>query len=201
MGQPMTDIVKKLLIANIALYILYQMFGAQRYQLNPLYFYGPQTGLFSPYQIVTHMFMHGNTQHLIFNMLGLFFFGPRVEQVWGSKKFLGYYLLCGLGSLGLFFLVQEYIFDDHIYALVGASGAIYGVFLAFAFLFPKERVMLIFPPIEMSAAVMVGLFIVTDLVMGISGVQTGIGHFAHIGGALIGAATLLYWKSSKQLYS
>ena len=200
MGQ-ITDIVKKLLIANVAIYFIYQMIGSMRFDLNPLYFYGPKTGLFSPYQIITHMFMHGNTQHLIFNMLGLYFFGPRVEQVWGEKKFLGYYLICGLGSLGLYYLVQEYIFHDYVYSLVGASGAIYGIFVAFAFMYPKERVMLIFPPIEMSAAVMVGLFMMSDLILGISGAQTGIGHFAHLGGALIGIAMLFYWKSNKQLYS
>ncbi len=199
MGQG-TDIVKKLLITNVAIFFLYQMIGS-RFQMNPLYFYGPKTGLFMPYQIITHMFMHGGPQHLIFNMLGLYFFGPRVEQVWGAKKFLAYYLLCGLGSLALYFVVQEYILHDYIYALVGASGALYGVFLAFAFMYPKERVMLIFPPVEMSAATMVGLFILMDLVLGISGAQTGIGHFAHIGGALIGVLILIYWKSKKQLYS
>ena len=184
-----TDVVKNLLFINAIVFFAVQLPFFNHFAQYFVFFpFGSSN--FHPIQIVTHMFNHGNIPHLFFNMLTLFFFGPNVERVWGPRKFLFFYLLCGLGALAL-----HIILGGHS-AVVGASGAISGVLLAFAFLFPNAKIMLLIPPIPMKAKYLVGILLMVDLYLGLTGAATGIAHFAHIGGALTGALLILFFRKN-----
>lgn len=164
----------------------------------------PGSAYFQPYQIFTHMFMHGSLGHIAFNMLSLYFFGPMVEAVWGHRRFLFYYLMCGLGAYALHMGVQAWelqrmgispaIYDV---PMLGASGAIFGVFVAFAYLYPDQIISLLFPPISLKAKYFVPILAAIDLFSGISGHSTGVAHFAHLGGALVGFLLILFWNKGR----
>jgi membrane associated rhomboid family serine protease len=183
----LTDVVKHLIVINVIIYI-----GVSLSPFPTLrqYFilYPPGTDLFRPVQLFTHMFMHGSTFHIMFNMLALYFIGPAVEAFWGSKKFLFYYLFCGVGAM-----LTHIVLGTNA-PVVGASGAIYGVLAAFAYLFPNTQMMLLFPPIPIKAKYLVLILVGIDLFSGMSGSNTGIAHFAHIGGAVFGILLILYWR-------
>lgn len=202
-----TDVIKHLLIINLIMYFGSLLLG-QSGVLDPkvLYCYYPDSEYFQPYQVVTHMFMHGGGFHLFFNMFALVMLGPYVESYLQSKRFLLMYLISGFGALGLHMLIWYFQFsalEPEVYevymqsdqlAVVGASGAVYGVLAAFAFLFPNVRLMLLFPPIPVKAKWLVLALVAFDLFSGLSGRSTGIAHFAHIGGAVFGFLTVLFWK-------
>lgn len=233
MLQNITPVVKNLLIINVIVY-----FGATSLsQMMPdLAMYFPMSNEFSPYQIVTHFFMHGDTQHLIYNMLGLFFLGPMVEKTLGSSDFLKLYILSALGALlahvgvgyygylqaidqlpnnidvnaildqGRQLLLDHRNYSDPIAAkmnrvlnvpVVGASGAIYGVVIAFATLYPNTKLMLLFPPIPIKAKYLGAAYIAFDLYNGVMRTNTGIAHFAHLGGALTGFLLVKYFFGSQ----
>lgn len=195
MMHRVTDVVKNLLIINVI------TFFAVRY-LIPIpsidrFFMLVTPGIeylqngvlykFEPVQIITHMFMHGDEKHLLFNMLGLYFLGPWVEAALEPKRFLMMYLACGLiASAFQIFFTQGII--------VGASGAVYGVLAAFATMFPNMELMLLFPPIPIKAKYMALGLIAIGLFSGFTGMQDGIGHFAHVGGAIFGFLMVKYWK-------
>jgi membrane associated rhomboid family serine protease len=208
-----TDVIKHLLIINLIVFfgvmITEEMGSISAWML---YFHYPQSAYFEPYQIVTHMFMHGSVPHLFFNMLALVMLGPYVEHYLGSKRFLILYLISGFGALGLHLLIWHFELsallsaDPAQYAMlmaepeagvVGASGAVYGVLAAFAALFPNTRLMLLFPPIPIKAKYLVAALVAFDLISGLSGSGTGIAHFAHVGGALFGFLTLLFWRKRR----
>lgn len=202
-----TDVIKHLLIINVIVF-----FGAMVMQETGVFdtsllaFHYPQSEYFRPYQIVSHMFMHGGLAHLFFNMFALVMLGPYVEAFLGAKRFLVLYLVSGFGALGLHFLIWYFqlsglspydftvLMHERQYGVVGASGAIYGVLAAFAFLFPNTRLMLLFPPIPIKAKYLVLGLVAFDLISGISGSSSGIAHFAHVGGAIFGFLTILFWK-------
>lgn len=198
-----TEVVKHLLIINVIIYFGTQFLLPDSRMLSLYY---PASEHFQPYQIVSHMFMHGDFSHLLFNMLTLFFLGPMVESVMGAKRFLTYYFVAGFGAMLIHILIwyiqfsglpsQEYelLMQHPDVRVLGASGAIYGVLVAFAMLFPNTRLMLLFPPIPIKAKYLVIALIAFDLAFGLSGRQTGVAHFAHLGGALFGFLMLLYWK-------
>ncbi len=163
-------------------------------QINMAIFY-PTSEHFHPYEILTHMFMHGSFTHLLFNMFGLWMFGSVLEQRWGGKTFTTYYFLCGLGAIALHMLVwfvELQSADAQMAArilrtpVLGASGAIYGLMAGYAMKYPNSTIMLIFPPIPMKAKYFVLVFAAIELFYGFTGMQAGIAHFAHVGGALIG---------------
>lgn len=186
-----TDVVKHLLIINIIVYIgafvATQVGWIESPVVLALFPFGSEA--FKPYQIVSHMFMHDPSGfgHLMFNMLTLFFLGPWVEQVLGPKRFLLLYFVSGFGALAAHWLIFPEV------PIIGASGAIYGVLIAFAVLFPNTRLMLLFPPIPVKAKYLVTFIILFDLVSGVSGWQTGVAHFAHLGGGLAGFIMLAIW--------
>jgi len=162
--------------------------------------YMPGSEHFQPFQIVTHMFMHGDLGHLAFNMLSLYFFGPMVEMAFGSKRFLFYYLFCGLGAFALHIGVQWWEleqagFDPRSFngAMLGASGAIFGIYTAFAYLYPNQIISLLIPPVSLKAKYFVLIMAGIELFYGFRGHATGIAHFAHIGGALFGFGLLMFW--------
>jgi membrane associated rhomboid family serine protease len=204
--QPFSGVVRHLIIINVL------MFVGSFVLLGPL---GDPDGIqlaafmpgsthFQPYQIATHMFMHGGIGHLFFNMLALYFFGPQVEIVWGPKRFLTYYLICGVGAYACHMGVQYYELeqagiDPHTWngSMLGASGAIFGVLTAFAYLFPNQIISLIFPPISLKAKYFVPLMAGLELVYGVKGSSTGIAHFAHLGGALAGFIVIMIWYKGR----
>jgi len=190
MGR-LTDVVKHLLIINVIVFVAFGIIFAQ--YAGYLYLH-PNEQFFQPYQIVSHMFMHGSVTHILFNMFSLFFLGPMVEKALGAKKFLIFYLACGMGAM-LLHLTLVYIgYLSSTTAVVGASGAIVGVFIAFAFLFPDVKLMLMFLPVPIKAKYLMLAFVAFDLFSGVSGLNTGIAHFAHLGGAITGFILMAMWK-------
>ena len=215
------DIIKQLIIINVLIFIGSQFVGQIAYDVLALHY--PKNDLFGFWQLLTHMFMHGSISHILFNMFGLWMFGSPLVQMWGKNKFLFFYLSTGLGAALLQILVyhlqiQGWVDDlvaqgyalDEIYrtlqqsqslfhvTMVGASGALYGVLVAFAFLFPNAELMLIFLPIPIKAKYFVPLVLLMDLFFGFSSYSMGpIAHFAHVGGAITGFLIMWYWKRSQ----
>ena len=190
--------VKNLLIINIIVFLGTMLIGGPMYQYFALF------PLASPYfhwwQFVTHMFMHGNFAHIFFNMWSLIVFGPVLERMWGSKKFLLFYFVCGLGAALCHELVLSMQPLSNI-PTVGASGAIYGLLLGFGMLYPNYTLTLIFPPVSLKAKWFVVIFAAIELVTGILGTSDGVAHFAHLGGMLFGLILILFWKKKGQMYS
>jgi membrane associated rhomboid family serine protease len=155
---------------------------------------------FHSWQVVTYMFLHGGFSHLFFNMFALWMFGRSLEYDLGSKRFLIYYMVCGIGA-GLIQLLVAYLAGSPANVpTVGASGAIFGLLLAFGMMHPNDVIMLLFPPIALKAKWFVVIYGVVELLFGISGRMDGVAHFAHVGGMLWGLVLLLYWKKRKKLY-
>lgn len=239
----MTPVVKQLLIINIIFFI-----GSQLVPVSYEYFamFFPENTSFRGWQLITHMFMHGGIMHIVFNMFALVSFGSALEHFWGGKKFLFFYISCGLGAALLHTGVNYYFFestintleangfnkmeilkllsqgkidtrwqelvtvsqfqgftDAYIGTVVGASGAIYGLLTAFAFMFPNAELALMFIPIPIKAKYFVPGLLAIDLFMGFRGSSlfgsggTGIAHFAHVGGALAGFLIMWYWKKNQ----
>ena len=150
------------------------------------------------YQFVTYMFLHGGPLHLFFNMFALWMFGRPIEQALGARRFLWFYLLCGIGAGLISMLIDEYILQE-VYrgVMVGASGAIYGLLVAFALMFPNFKIMLIFLPVPVAAKYFVPVLLLIDLTAGFTGVSIfgqNIAHFAHIGGAVIGLVLIEFYR-------
>lgn len=196
--MPLTGIVKHLLIINVIVFIGAQLVPAEWREMLP--FSSPATGHFQPFQIITYMFTHFDVGHIFFNMLSLYFLGPMVEMTLGPKRFLGLYLISGLVGLAAhvlvyylpFLLGQEY--GEPLFAVLGASGAVFGVTIAFATLYPERELMLLFPPIPIKAWVMAIILVAIGLYQGMTGTGGNIAHFAHLGGALAGFVLAYHWK-------
>jgi len=225
MLQNTPTVVRNLIIIN-ALFFLGSM--AMPFGLATELFAGtyPGSPYFQPWQVITHMFMHGGLAHIAFNMFALFMFGSQLERLWGAKRFLNYYLISGLGGFflhefvlgaqlheayGTFFPSLEQVvpagltptraaqYVEYTYGrVVGASGAVFGLLLAFGMLFPNTRLMLLFPPIPIKAKYFVIGYGVIELWMGMqhsAGDNTA--HFAHLGGMLFGYFLLKYWQKDR----
>lgn len=221
--QQTTPIVLNLVIINVLVYLAQMVTGGDvepnaAADLFALHHY--KSTYFQPYQIVTHMFMHGGFFHLLFNMFALWMFGSMVERVWGPKRFLIFYFICGLSAA--FFQLGSYAYDfwqyDHrvlgedLYTLyqanlrngytVGASGAIMGILAAFGYLFPNTEMIIIPIPVPIKAKWAISGMIALDVFGGVVKVQDdNIAHFAHVGGAAVGFLLVLIWnKSNKKTF-
>ncbi len=196
--MPITPIVKHLLIINVILFLGIKLLPPQIGEMMP--FFSPATGRFQPFQIITYMFTHFDVGHIFFNMLSLYFLGPLVEMALGPKRFLGLYMISGLTGLAAHFLVWylPYLTGDTsmepLFSVLGASGAVFGVTIAFATLFPERELMLLFPPIPIKAWVMALILVGIGLYQGLTGTGGNIAHFAHLGGALAGFILARHWK-------
>jgi membrane associated rhomboid family serine protease len=146
-----------------------------------------------PWQFVSYGFLHGSMLHLSFNMLGLWMLGRDVETTFGSKRYLQYYLVCVVTAAVVQLLVGQ-LLSWPPFPTVGASGGVFGLLLAFGMLFPERRVLLLFPPIPMKARTFVTLYGVIELVLGITGSESGVAHFAHLGGLAGGFFMIQYWR-------
>jgi membrane associated rhomboid family serine protease len=203
--ERISDVVKHLLIINILMFFGTNLLGEGIRMSLALYF--PTSEYFRPYQLVTHMFMHGNLSHLFFNMFALYMFGPPLEVYWGERRFLFFYLFSGLGALGLHMLVTYIeLSSGSIPAMainipmVGASGAIFGLLAGYGMSFPNNIIQMIFPPIAMRAKYFVLIYAALELFFGLQRVMPGIAHFAHLGGALFGFLLILYWRQFRGRY-
>lgn len=196
-GLRVSPVVLNLIIINALMFFGTSfLMGDGRYLLA-VYF--PASEFFQPFQIITHMFMHANLEHLFFNMLMLFFLGPPLEHVLGKKRFLFYYLVAGFGALALSLLMQY--MDIHYFGMntvdipmLGASGAIFGVAVGFAMFFPDSIIQLLIPPIPIKAKYFVLILVAIDLFSGIGRINPGVAHFAHLGGALFGFLMIIFWR-------
>ena len=237
--RKITETIKHLLIINVIFFVASISLGDIVYDLFALHY--PLSPKFQIWQPLTHMFMHGDIGHIFFNMFGLYMFGTPIEQMWGRKKFIFFYLSTGFGAAALQLLIyyfqinqlsdillSEGLTVSQITAffqtsdlsfnmverigrekllsglsafngvMVGASGALYGILVAFAFLFPNARLMLLFPPIPVKAKILVPILILSDLFFGFTSYSIGpIAHFAHVGGAITGLIMLWYWKKNQ----
>lgn len=224
-------VVKNLIIINVVmllgLFLFQRLFNVNLNAILGLYYF--QSPLFKPWQIVTHMFMHGGIAHIFFNMWALWIFGKTLESVWGSQRFLIYYLVTGLGAAFFHMLVNYIQFAPEISALkaaysvdrinmallndilqpgnqflslgrdlirptVGASGAVYGVLLAFGMLFPNTPLFIIPIPFPIKAKWLVIGFGALELYLGITRTGGNIAHFAHLGGMIFGFILIKYWN-------
>ena len=188
--------VKHIILISIGMMVLTflnEPLMTRLFALNPFAF------IRRPWQIVTYMFMHGGVFHILFNMYTLYIFGSVLENIWGTKKFLIFYFVTGIGA-GLVHVGVQYLTGD--FALtVGASGAIYGILMGYAMLYPDSRLTLLFPPISMKAKWFVLIFAGIELLLGVTGSQAGVAHFAHLGGLVFGFLLIMYWKKTHRLYS
>ena len=208
-------VTRNLIIINVILFIATLV--NENFMIGTFGLFYPTSPYFRWWQVITHMFMHGGFWHIFFNMYTLFIFGIVVENILGSKKFVLFYFICGLGAAGLHILTQYIEMQAFINAgteqalqsiaqlkmtpTVGASGAIYGVLLGYAMLFPNSKMTLIFPPVTLSAKWMVVIFAVIELVTGVVGWVDGVAHFAHLGGMLIGWLIIRWWKRRGVLFN
>jgi membrane associated rhomboid family serine protease len=234
-------VVKNLILINvlmlIATWTAKSVFSVDLTAILGLYF--PKSEQFMPLQIITHMFMHANFWHLFFNMFALYMFGGILENVWGPKRFLIYYMVCGLGAAFVHETVILFQYNKLINTIapdqlqlvldngaavlnegkqyadvamrdlqmllnvptVGASGAIFGVLLAFGVLFPNTQLMLLFPPIPIKAKYFVIGYGAIELYLAVTQPGSNIAHAAHLGGMLFGYILIRYWrKTTTTLY-
>jgi membrane associated rhomboid family serine protease len=201
-SQVMAPVVRQLLFANVVVFILqglsqdsllthFALWPLGRHFVSPLGVVG-----FEPWQLLTSAFLHGGVAHLALNMFVLYSFGGMVEKAVGSGRFVALYFASVLTAGLVQLLVVTAMSDGSAAPTVGASGGVFGVLLAFAWLFPHTRVMLLFPPIPMKAWVLVAGYATIELLSGVFGTAQGVAHFAHLGGMLGAGATIVYWRHS-----
>jgi membrane associated rhomboid family serine protease len=192
MFRTLPPVTRALIIANVVVYLLEQLANDTFMSLFALWPLGP---LFHPWQVVTYSFLHDPTgfAHIFFNMFALYMFGGALESFWGSRRFAMYYLASVLAAActELVVLSQQRLVEP----VIGASGGVFGLLLGFAWFFPRQRLMLLFPPIPMPAWLFVTLYGALELVLGVTGAQDNVAHFAHLGGMLGGAVMILLWRS------
>jgi membrane associated rhomboid family serine protease len=231
-------VTKNILIINVLVFLACQVMPESFDKALTGYYF--QSENFRPWQIVTHMFMHGNLMHIFFNMFGVYMFGSTLEHYWGPKRFLNYYLLCGLGAFGLHqfityievqqlsselssdLLRQVYLIGNEALmegknftnptaanlnialniGMVGASGCLFGLLLAYGMMFPNAELFLMFLPIPIKAKWFVLGYGAIELVMALRNAPgDNVAHFAHLGGMIFGYIILKYWQKKGKLYS
>lgn len=204
-------VTKNIVAINVLVFIA-TLVNQQFMVANFAMFY-PTSPFFRPWQIITHMFMHGGFWHIFFNMYSLLMFGTVLERSIGSKKFLIFYFVTGLGAVALhtgvewieaqIFMANEQVMAYHNLLMtptLGASGAIYGVLIGYAMVYPQSRLTLLFPPVTLTAKWMVIIFAAIELFTGITGTADGVAHFAHLGGMLFGWLLIRMWRRQGKLY-
>tara|TARA_B100000902_G_scaffold400026_1_gene474721 strand:+ start:500 stop:1096 length:597 start_codon:yes stop_codon:yes gene_type:complete len=183
------DVVKNLLIINILLFIAQQSFP--NYLEYHLGLHSFNSNHFNLYQVITYGFLHGDISHLIFNMFPLYMFGRVLENTWGSKRFLNFYLLTAIGAG----IVQLITSDFGL--TIGASGAVFGLLAGFGMLFPNTKLFLLIPPVPIKAKYFVIGYAILELIAGVRAVEgDNIAHFAHLGGAIVGYIIIKYWQKN-----
>lgn len=180
--------VKHLLIINGLCFLALNtpQIGELLFQFGALWPIG--SGRFEVWQLVSYMFLHAGFSHIFFNLFALWMFGQSIENYWGTQRFTVYYFLTGIGAALLHMLV-----GGGGAPTLGASGAVYGILLAFGMMFPERRIMLLFPPIPLKAKYFVAIFGAIELISGFMRTNSGVAHFAHLGGMIVGFILIKYW--------
>lgn len=192
---PLLPITRALIFANVGVFIVQWLSHGNNVGWFALWPWG--TPLFRPWQVVTYAFLHdpNNLAHIFFNMFGLYMFGSEVERVLGARRFLVYYFVSIVGAALLQMAIVPLLHRTMMGPMVGASGGVFGVLLAFGMFFPHRRILLLIPPVPMKAWVFVTLYGLIELAMGVFGTKQGVAHFAHLGGMLAGFLLLTYWRN------
>lgn len=213
--QVLPPVIKNLLIINALVWLAQITVGKQLIPIEDIFaLHYVKSEYYRPWQFISYMFLHdpGNFFHILFNMFALWMFGSTLENLWGSKRFLLFYMICGVGAamvhmVALWYdisklvpLYNQGIIGPEIFygnlnvPTMGASGAVMGIFAAFAFTFPNSQLLILPIPFPIKAKyAMIGL-IVLDLIGGFSSKSSGVAHFAHVGGALVGIILLMIWN-------
>jgi len=186
---PLLPATQALLLANVAVFFLERLVGSALF--GPLALWPIGSGNFFPWQVLSYSFLHGSFEHLFFNMLGLWMFGSELEQVWGQKRYVQFYTASVLAA-ALTQLVVSAVLGS-IAPTIGASGGLFGLLLAFAMIFPN-RIILLFFVIPMRAKWLVALYGILELYQGVYVMNSGVAHFAHLGGMAGGVLTIRYWR-------
>ena len=193
-------VVKNLIIANCIIFLATMLLPRFRwlvYDYGVLCWFGsPQ---FHSWQYITYMFLHASVSHLFFNMFALWMFGRTLEYELGSRRFMTYYVVCGVGA-ALVQMAVAWATGDFGIQLLGASGAVMGLLLAFGVMHPNSIIMLLIPPIPMKAKYFVIGYAVLELFCGWRGWDAGVAHFAHVGGMLWGWLLLWWWRRKGDIY-
>jgi membrane associated rhomboid family serine protease len=220
-----SPVVKNLLIINVLFFIGTYTLGSvipDVIKYLPVYYFNSPN--FRLWEVITYMFMHGGFAHIFFNMFALFSFGPIVEYSMGPKKFLSFYFICGIGAIILQMLVQalevhaitggitiqhpgldssylaygakaQSLYELYNTPVVGASGAIFGLLIAFGMLFPNMELMILFIPVPIKAKYIIPVYVVLELFLGVKQFSgDSVAHFAHLGGAILGYIMVKYWR-------
>lgn len=205
MFSRLPPVTKALLLANVLIFLLQQVLPDA--YLAPLRLwpfdlgrdlYAPSSS-FMPWQLLTHAFMHGDLLHIAMNMICLLMFGAELESYWGSRRYLIFYAFCTLGA-GLCQVAVATLMVSQgagAYSTLGASGGVFGLLIGYGMLFPDRRIGLLFLPVLLKARTLVIIFAVAQLALGFSGLNTGVAHFAHLGGMLFGWLLIRWWRRSK----
>ena len=198
-------VVKNLLIINGLFFIATIVFPNLIEYLGAYYW---KSNNFGTYQIISHMFMHGNFTHLFFNMFAVWMFGTQLENLWGSKRFLKYYLLTGLGAAILHFMIFHFfeipnsIYKDFLierHTVLGASGCLFGLLVAFGLLFPNTQLFFLLIPFPIKAKYFVIIYGLAELYYGLqNNPYDNVAHFAHLGGMMFGFIIIKYWQSNNK---
>lgn len=201
--QSLTPAVKYIIIINVICYLLFNVLNINALNAlgNYLPLYNWSTPYFRVWQLVTHMFMHGNFQHIFFNMFALWMFGSSIENYLGTKRFVVFYLICGVGAACCFMLTQNLMHTVAIgEPMIGASGAIMGLLFAFGYLYPNVHIFIYFL-IPMRAKYFVGLYAILELFFGVQN-RSGdnVAHFAHLGGMLFAFIMFKVWNIKSNKY-
>lgn len=194
--QQLPIVVKNILIINIILFVGKFLLGDKIDLDRYLDLFPIGSPYFKPHQFVTYMFMHADIAHILLNMLGVYMFGSILENLWGAKRFLNFYLLCGLGAAALQLGISAY--NDEFQILLGASGAVFGLLVAFAMMFPNTELQLYFF-IPVKAKYLVIGYALFELYNGFFS-HDNVAHFAHLGGLIVGVIIMLIWKRNKNFF-
>ena len=194
--QRLTPVVKHLLFINVGVFLAQRIVDIDfMHTLGLRYIF---SDFFRPYQLFTHLFVHADFMHLAINMFSLFTFGPVLEYTLTSKRFITFYLLTGIGAAVLYEGIQYIemgMIGTPLYVLVGASGSIYGIFMAFAMLYPNVELFIYFIPIPVKAKYVIAFFGVYELYAGIrANPSDNVAHFAHLGGIVLAYFFIRWWR-------
>jgi rhomboid family protein len=208
--QRTAPVVFNLIIINILVFVAQEFLdGPGKIVTNKLAIHNYQSEFFEPYQVITNMFAHGGIAHIAFNMFNLFTFGTWLERVWGAKRFLIFYLVCGLAASAVEMLVLKdaVIINEvtgqpelWIGAALGASGAIMGLFAGAAYLFPNTEMYLMFIPVPVKLKYVVIFMVALDLFGQFGPYKTGIAHFAHLAGLVAGFILVMIWRKNRKTF-
>jgi len=194
-----TPLNKALILINVLVWGLQLLLGGSMDRYFALW--PPQAEQygfhFQVWQLLTYGFMHGGLTHLFFNMFAVYMFGSDIERLFGTRRYLVYYLLCVIGA-ALMHLIVVTAAGRPPLPMIGASGGVFGLLLAFGMAFPRRMLMLIFPPIPLPAWLFVTLYGVFELVMGVTQTASGVAHFAHLGGMATGFVIIRYWQARQR---